>query len=115
MIIEKRQNRLLKLILVLLRAFYPPRPSLGRLATPPCGAWRGYVIRRCWSYDQQPVTSNQQPAFHFLPLGRDQIRIFSNSFCSLNISSLNRAASIKSKSRAAFSISFFTLPIAFSI
>jgi hypothetical protein len=37
-----------------------------------------------------------------------------NFFCNPNISSRSRAASIKSRSRAAFSISFLTRPIAFS-
>jgi DNA-damage-inducible protein D len=37
-----------------------------------------------------------------------------NLFCNPNISSLSLAASIKSRSRAAFSISFFVRPIAFS-
>src|SRR4030095_7260290 len=41
--------------------------------------------------------------------------IFSSSFWSLNISSLNLAASIKSRSLAAFSISFLVLPMALSI
>ena len=36
-------------------------------------------------------------------------------FCMVNISSLNRAASMKSRSRAAFSISFLIFEMAFSI
>lgn len=58
------------------------------------------IITQAWS----GKTARRAPYFF----------ISTSCFCIVNILSLNRAASIKSRSRAAFSISFLTLAIAFS-
>jgi len=74
-------------------------------------AWNRLLLMRTKKWQSKAA---RLPATLRPPPPQPQAFMSLSRFCNVNISSRSRAASIKSRSRAAFSISFFVRPIAFS-